>query len=246
MPDYTSPEGLAKLKALPAAIEETKLLLAECLSDPTADGDDRDAARHQAAQVQHNLEAEAANALPALVAEIERLRKALAWIHQHGGALYRDTSSEWNYEPATPQPGPLPGVGTTPLDAIESSMMTPNPMNQGGRVMTRCAECAFTKGTVPNQTPWSMLKARLCLMAGEMFYCHMQGDPQPPCAGYVEALAKQPTYPTWKRKLAEAMGELLDLAESDPRVGEVIERDFPAIMRDIHDEINRTEAPEGM
>ncbi len=96
-----------------------------------------------------------------------------------------------------------------------------------------CVECAFTKGTIPNQTPRTLLKAQLCLMTGGMFHCHIQGDPQPPCAGYVEALAKQPTYPPWKRKLAEAMTELLELAESDPRVGDVIERDFPAIMRAI-------------
>ncbi len=149
MPNWTTPEGLAKLKALHEAatpgeweIRGTSEICvfglnwacvagahnprpADRPNDPLARAEPADIRnpRFDEACANAELIAAARNALPSLIAEIERLRKALAWMHQHGGALYRDTSSEWNYEPAG---GPLPGVGATPLDAIESSINLAN------------------------------------------------------------------------------------------------------------------------
>src|SRR5260370_41632321 len=77
----------------------------------------------------------------------------------------------------------------------------------------RCEDCAFTKGTEANSTPWTRVTVELCLIANEPFCCHAKGKPQPLCAGFVEAMEKQPEHPEWRRVLAAKLLELQYIAE---------------------------------
>ncbi len=53
---------------------------------------------------------------------------------------------------------------------------------------TRCEDCAYTPGTVPNLYPPSKLRADLCLISGDVFLCH-HGD-EPVCQGWIEERQK--------------------------------------------------------
>lgn len=51
--------------------------------------------------------------------------------------------------------------------------------------ITRCHDCAFSKGTVANSQDATTVRAMLCVLSHEPFRCHVSGAA---CAGYVEAL----------------------------------------------------------
>ncbi len=89
----------------------------------------------------------------------------------------------------------------------------------------RCHDCAFTQGTEANRSERTRLTAELCLTAGVAFYCHSKGKPEPLCAGYVEALARQAEQPVWRRDVADGLLVLLDLA-STPEACEAIADNF--------------------
>ena len=60
----------------------------------------------------------------------------------------------------------------------------------------RCSDCAFTPGTRANSDKMTRLKTRLCVDAGQYFYCHrnaadtadVEGH-EALCAGFVQAVA---------------------------------------------------------
>ncbi len=72
----------------------------------------------------------------------------------------------------------------------------------------RCNDCAFTAGTEPNLYPPSKLRADLCLMNGEPFYCH-KGD-KPVCQGWIDERQKQGPVPDWKQELARQLSDLFE------------------------------------
>lgn len=65
----------------------------------------------------------------------------------------------------------------------------------------RCKDCAFTPGTVPNLYWPSKMRADLCLISGEPFYCH-HGE-KPVCKGWIEERRQQGPVPAWKAEVAK-------------------------------------------
>ncbi len=55
-----------------------------------------------------------------------------------------------------------------------------------------CNECAFVKGTVPNQCGPTLMDAIKCVVEAEPFYCHKglseNDEPRRICAGYMAAM----------------------------------------------------------
>ncbi len=66
---------------------------------------------------------------------------------------------------------------------------------RGERPPTRCVDCAFRAGTVPNQCASTLMDAIKCLAEGHEFRCHhgVPDDEEPTrlCAGYV-ILSRKP------------------------------------------------------
>lgn len=50
---------------------------------------------------------------------------------------------------------------------------------------TRCDDCAFRLGTVPNQCAGTLIDAFKCIVDGITFHCHQTDRP---CGGYVAAV----------------------------------------------------------
>jgi hypothetical protein len=73
----------------------------------------------------------------------------------------------------------------------------------------RCKTCAFTAGTPANKDEITRLKAELCVIAYQPFFCHSNAveDKIPEgkerlCAGWAESVAGKPYPPEWKRRIA--------------------------------------------
>lgn len=58
-----------------------------------------------------------------------------------------------------------------------------------------CVECAFVKGTEPNQCAPTLMDAIKCVVEATPFYCHVGlkegGDPRRLCAGFMAAMAER-------------------------------------------------------
>lgn len=92
----------------------------------------------------------------------------------------------------------------------------------------QCAGCAFAKGSPANQNWMTMMKAQLCLMAGEPFLCHSnldaKGEPiyGPPllCRGFADAIQARLDHgieePEWRRQLASRLSDAIVEIESTP------------------------------
>lgn len=72
----------------------------------------------------------------------------------------------------------------------------------------RCADCAYTAGTLPNQYGPSKLRADLAVMTGDVFHCH-HGD-KPVCQGWVEERQKRGEIPQWKIDVARQMSDVFE------------------------------------
>jgi hypothetical protein len=99
--------------------------------------------------------------------------------------------------------------------------------------MSACDDCAFRLGTSANGHKWTLLKARLCLITGEAFYCHRRGEPQPVCAGYDEARRNQPDHPQWRVDVAARLSQIQELAESSPAAAKAITDNFSELMKEL-------------
>lgn len=83
---------------------------------------------------------------------------------------------------------PQPGINTPNLPTPEGAelgrevaRMADAQYTQTGRD-TRCHDCAFRLGTIPNQSAASLMDAVKCVMEGVPFNCHID---QRPCWGWV-------------------------------------------------------------
>lgn len=53
-----------------------------------------------------------------------------------------------------------------------------------------CADCAATKGSVPNETPHSLADFEMCVREGQPFLCHADGKGRI-CGGWLRAAKKR-------------------------------------------------------
>lgn len=81
-------------------------------------------------------------------------------------------------------------------------------------IAERCHDCAFRPGTVPNQSSNTQMKAKLCVMARDPFYCHIappKDGVKPLCRGYVDAVEAtlDKPEPDWKRDVYASLADLI-------------------------------------
>lgn len=105
----------------------------------------------------------------------------------------------------------------------------------------RCEDCAFTPGTAANSDDITRLKRKLCVEAGEPFYCHEEvfehvknglpyseaqkraeeEDKDHLCGGWVSAMIKRqgkPEQEEWRRNVLLACLDVIYEAERDPEL----------------------------
>lgn len=101
--------------------------------------------------------------------------------------------------------------------------------------LQRCDDCAFTPGTDAGRCEWTQLKAGLCVISSEPFFCHRRGSPQPLCVGYIQALENHQQEPEWRRDVARACLEMQRLAENTGE-GELIAENFAELFQALMEE----------
>lgn len=81
-------------------------------------------------------------------------------------------------------------------------------------MIDRCAGCAFSPGTEAARALHTVTMRNLCVMAGIPFECH-DGGAGHLCRGFVDAFTEKvragdyDRLPSWKRKLAETLLDVL-------------------------------------
>jgi len=97
----------------------------------------------------------------------------------------------------------------------------------------RCDTCAFTPGTPANRRGLTVLKAKLCVLTSDPFYCHdnlmatggselepAPGTPYMLCRGFVDAmearLARDIREPDWKRRFYATLNDAIAEIEMNP------------------------------
>lgn len=105
----------------------------------------------------------------------------------------------WDF---TEPPSSLEAVENLPSDdpmIVKAGQDLAATAEEGGRRLvakglpriSRCDECAFTAGTVPNRSLLTLADATKCVVEGVPFMCHKGVDPGSRlCGGYVDAVVK--------------------------------------------------------
>src|ERR1041385_6049741 len=97
-----------------------------------------------------------------------------------------------------------------------------------------CDDCAFRKGTEANSHPWTIMKANLCLITGEEFYCHRRGTTHAPiCSGYDNARSNRPAHPEWRVKIAAQLSQMQELAESSTEATKALADNWDSILLEL-------------
>ena len=82
----------------------------------------------------------------------------------------------------------------------------------------RCGTCAYRPGTEASRSEFTLMKANLCMDAGEVFLCHEDPSHRAICKGWVDVFAarlRSGKQPRVDPEVAKAMSEAITKAEDD-------------------------------
>jgi hypothetical protein len=82
----------------------------------------------------------------------------------------------------------------------------------------RCLTCAYRPGTPASKSELTLLKAKLCAMTSEPFYCHEDPNERALCKGWVDTMeirldqigkGTRTDEPEWRRQVFLALTEVI-------------------------------------
>jgi hypothetical protein len=125
-----------------------------------------------------------------------------------------DFSSDFDPKPGKKLVPNLPTEAGAAL-GVEFARLTAPALEQSKQVghPPPCVECAFVKGTEPNQCGPTLMDAIKCVVEVTPFYCHMGvvgGEPKRLCAGFMAAMASREKLALIVKASEALVGEDLD------------------------------------